>query len=157
MRPYLQISFCTNLKALFYGTIFLWIHFVKYWQNVQKLNFDFWRFNICFTSKHKIKQIPFDSPFNFILTLLEWICLKVNTTISTFEKLRTWFAAKGSIRPFSSKTWHSEKKWKPLKLYTYYLWCICNHFSLETCIWKRLFLYPFDPEHQKLMWWYDKA
>ena len=69
LRPYLQISFDTEFKALFNGIIFLCNHFVKWKQSVQKVNFSFLRFILCYTSKQRIKHIPLDSPFYFIKTL----------------------------------------------------------------------------------------
>ena len=80
------------------------------------------------------------------MTLLEWIYLKVNATISTFEKLGTWIVAKGNIRPYSSKIWHFCKKIKTAQtlyiLYLMYLqsfWLRNMHlkttFSLSTWPW----------------------
>ena len=71
LRPYLQISFDTDFEALSNGIIFLCIHFVKWKQNVQKVNFSLLRFILCYTSKQRIKHVPLNSPFHFIKTLLE--------------------------------------------------------------------------------------
>ena len=71
LRPYLQISFDTDFKALFNGIIFWCIQFVKWKQSVQKVNFRFLRFILCYTRKQRIKNVPLDRPFNFIMTLLE--------------------------------------------------------------------------------------
>ena len=80
----------------------------------------------------------------------------MNATIYRIKKLDFGFWAKGFTRQNGQKNDILQKKWKALKLSTYHRWWICNHFGLETCIWKRIFLYQFDPEHQKLMWC-DKA
>ena len=70
---------------------------------MQKPNFYFLRFTHGSTSKRKTKQTPFGSPFNFILTLLEWIYLKVKATILLLKKLGFGFWAEGFTRQFGQK------------------------------------------------------
>ena len=66
----------------------------------------------CDTSKHNTKQTPFDSPFDFVSTLLEWIDSKVKATVLMFKKLDFGFWAKGFTRHFGQKMAFPKKKMK---------------------------------------------
>ena len=57
-RAHLQISFYTEFNTLSNGIVFVYIYFAKYQQTEQKLNFYFWCFASCYTSKLKAKQTP---------------------------------------------------------------------------------------------------
>ena len=103
LRPYLQISFCTEFEALSDGIHHVCIYSVKYGQIVQKSNFHFLRFIHCSTSKHKTKQTPFDSPFYFVSTFLELIDSKVKATLLMFKKFVFEFSAKGFTRHSGQK------------------------------------------------------
>ena len=66
LTPYLQISFGTDFEALSNSVLFLYTYFVESEQNVKKPYFHFCRFDMCFTRKYNIKQIPLDSPLDFV-------------------------------------------------------------------------------------------
>ena len=86
LGPYLQISFCTDFEALSDDVKHLITYIVKCEKNVQKRQISFSCFYTCYTSKHLSKQTPSNSPFNFVLSLLEQICLKVNAAIAMPQK-----------------------------------------------------------------------
>ena len=103
LRPYFQISFCTDFKARSNGATDLIIYIVKFGLNAQKPQIGFCCFHVCYTNKQWFKQISLDSPFNFVLTLLELIDSKVKATILMYKKLDFGISAKGFTRHFRKK------------------------------------------------------